>query len=117
MYLNDAYSSISRPAKQLRGFTKVSLEPGQEKRVDFSLTIEDLKFINAKGQRIYEAGEFNVYVADLPPATFILRTDGGETTTTQTTARPTTTTTSAASSLFASGFLVSFFALFVQKYF
>ena len=65
IYLNDEYCQISRPNKQLKGFYKINLKPGESKVVDFNLTLNDMTFINSQNKRVYEAGKFNVYVANL----------------------------------------------------
>jgi hypothetical protein len=41
-------SSLSRPVKELKGFRKISLEPGEEKTVSFTLTKEDLSYYDDK---------------------------------------------------------------------
>lgn len=65
LYLNDEYASVSRPVKQLKRFAKIYLEPGQDQTVRFELTIDDLSFINAKSEKVYEEGTFNVYIEKL----------------------------------------------------
>lgn len=65
LYLHDDYGSVSRPARQLRGFQKVYLEPGQQKTVQFSLKAADLSFIGQVNRRIVEPGGFHVMVDKL----------------------------------------------------
>jgi beta-glucosidase len=45
------YGSVSRPNRQLKAFTKILLQPGEEKKVDFSLTQHDLSFIGRWSRR------------------------------------------------------------------
>jgi beta-glucosidase len=91
LYINDVYGCVSRPNRQLRGAQKISLEPKETQTVTFTLTMHDLSFINAKNQRIVEAGNFNVYVGS-SNGTFTLQL----TTPTTPTAQPVTTTPSSA---------------------
>ncbi|MGB9153313.1 MAG: beta-glucosidase BglX [Alphaproteobacteria bacterium] len=58
MYVTDPVASIAQPVKLLKGFQKISLQPGEEKTVTFAITPEDLKFTNAKLRRAWEAGQF-----------------------------------------------------------
>ena len=75
LYLCDKYGSVSRPERQLRGFTKSTLRPGEEKSVSFALTEMDLSFIGIEGRRVVEPGAFAVMVDSLS-AGFTLG-DGG----------------------------------------
>jgi beta-glucosidase len=65
LYLNDKYGSVSRPVRQLKGFTKVYLQPGQETTVHFALTAVDLSFIGQMNRRIVEPGDFRVMIDKL----------------------------------------------------
>ncbi|MFB2120336.1 beta-glucosidase BglX [Parapedobacter sp. 2B3] len=62
LYISDVAGSITRPVKELKGFQKIWLEPGQSKRVVFELTVEDLKFYDANLDHVAEPGEFVVAV-------------------------------------------------------
>jgi beta-glucosidase len=65
LYLNDKYGSVSRPVRQVKGFTKVYLQPGQETTVHFALTAVDLSFIGQMNRRIVEPGDFRVMIDKL----------------------------------------------------
>ena len=65
LYVNDKYGSVSRPVRQLKGFTKVFLESGQQKTVMFELSATDLSFIGQMNRRIVEPGEFRVMIDKL----------------------------------------------------
>ena len=65
LYVNDEYGSVSRPVKQLKGFSKISLEPGEQKEVKFTLTAEDLSFIGLDNHRSVEPGAFKVMVGSM----------------------------------------------------
>lgn len=62
LYIGDPVASISRPMKELKNFVKISLKPGESKRVSFTITPEDLKFYNSALQHVWEPGLFNIYV-------------------------------------------------------
>ncbi len=65
LFLCDLYGSVSRPVKQLRGFEKISLQPGETKSVSFTLHPDALSFIGRENTRIIEAGDFVIYVSNL----------------------------------------------------
>ncbi len=62
LYVNDVVSSVTRPVKELKGFEKVMLNPGEKKKVEFTLTPEHLSFLDQNLNRIVEPGMFNVMV-------------------------------------------------------
>jgi beta-glucosidase len=62
LYLNDVIASVSRPVKALRGFQKVSLQPGETRPVSFTLTPEDLYLLDRNLVRVVEPGDFEVMV-------------------------------------------------------
>ena len=61
LYVADPQSSLQRPLKELKGFTKVTLEPGESKQVHFSLAARDFSFYDPRQSRwIAESGEFEI---------------------------------------------------------
>jgi beta-glucosidase len=62
LYICDRVGSITRPVKELKGFCKVALQPGESRRVTFTLTPELLKFYNANLQWTAEPGDFRVFI-------------------------------------------------------
>ncbi|WP_420065575.1 beta-glucosidase BglX [Pectobacterium colocasium] len=62
LYVHDVVASISRPVKELRGFEKVMLQPGESRTVTFTLDQEALKFYNARMQQVVEPGKFDVMI-------------------------------------------------------
>lgn len=62
LYIRDKISSTVRPIKELKGFQKVSIEPGQTKELQFILTDKELGFYDGDGQFSVENGEFEVMV-------------------------------------------------------
>jgi beta-glucosidase len=74
LYLRDDVASLTRPVKELRGFRRITLKPGQTRTVSFALGRNDLAFYGPDLRRILEPGTFTVYVgtssADVSEARF-----------------------------------------------
>lgn len=62
LYINDVVSSVTTPVKVLRGFEKISLRPGEKRRVTFMLGNRDLSLWNREMKRVVEPGEFKVMI-------------------------------------------------------
>jgi len=62
MYLQDVTASLSRPVKELKGFNKITLKPGETQTVSFPIDVNALKFWNQKLQYVAEPGKFNVFI-------------------------------------------------------
>ncbi len=62
LYLRDLTASVSRPVRELKGFEKVSLAPGETIRIVFQLTGRELGFYNPEGEFLIEPGDFDVFV-------------------------------------------------------
>lgn len=63
LYIQDEKSSLPRPVKELKGFKKISLAPGETKEVSFTITPEELKFFDdSKHKWIAEPGKFKAMV-------------------------------------------------------
>lgn len=60
LYIRDLVTSIVRPVKELKGFQKITLLPGESKLIKFTLTTNDLKFYNNDLKYDWEPGEFMV---------------------------------------------------------
>ena len=60
LYISDSYASIARPVKELKGFQKVNLKPGESRVVRFEIGPEQLKFVNAELREVVESGRFAV---------------------------------------------------------
>jgi beta-glucosidase len=63
LYIRDEKASVIRPVKELKGFTKVHLKPGEKKTVGFVLGPEELGFYNQEMKFVVEPGVFKVWVA------------------------------------------------------
>lgn len=62
MYIRDKISSVTRPVMELKGFERVSLEPGESKTIELAITPDALQFYNLDMQRVVEPGEFEIMV-------------------------------------------------------
>ena len=62
LYIRDLYASITRPIKELRGFKKVELQPGETQTVTFTLNPDDFAFYNSEMKRVVEPGTFEIMV-------------------------------------------------------
>lgn len=62
LYVRDEVASITRPVKELKGFEKISLKPGESKKVVFEITDEQLGFYNNSMNYVVEKGDFTFMV-------------------------------------------------------
>ena len=62
LYIRAKTSSVVRPVKELKGFSKIELQPGASKTVTFILTDKELGFYNNEGVFIVEPGEFDLMI-------------------------------------------------------
>ncbi len=62
LYMQDVTASIVRPVKELKGFAKVSLAPGEKKQVSLVLKKKDMGFYKDNGEYVLEDGLFRIYV-------------------------------------------------------
>lgn len=62
VYIRDVKASVSRPVKELKAFGKLTLAPGESRRVEFDLCPGDLAFTGRDGLPVVELGEFRVWV-------------------------------------------------------
>ena len=62
LYVHDCQASIVRPVKELKGFARVSLDPGTRRRVVFALPVDMLSFIADGTTRIVEPGFFEIMI-------------------------------------------------------
>ena len=64
LYVSDSKASVVRPKKELKGFSKVALQPGETKQVTFTITPEMLAFFDAEAHEwVTEAGQFVLHIA------------------------------------------------------
>jgi len=62
LYIRDLIASVAVPVKELKGFKKIMLEPGEQKTVEFRLNHDDLSFYNKSMELVVEPGTFAVMV-------------------------------------------------------
>ena len=62
LYICDVVGSVSRPVKELKGFSRISLKKGETKTVNFVIDADKLKFYNSTLDYVCEPGEFKVMV-------------------------------------------------------
>jgi beta-glucosidase len=64
LYVHDPVASVSQPVRRLRGFQRLTLEPGETKTVTFELGRNDVGFYDESGRLVVEPGAIDVYVGD-----------------------------------------------------
>lgn len=62
VYIRDVVASVTRPLKELKGFERITLKPGEKRRVEFTLASAQLGFYNRDMRFVVEPGEFKVFV-------------------------------------------------------
>ena len=62
LYIRDLVGSVTRPLKQLKGFERLTLTPGESREVEFEITPETLSFWRKDMTFGPEAGEFRLFV-------------------------------------------------------
>jgi beta-glucosidase len=62
LYVRDLVGNVTRPVKELRGFKRVRVEPGETLTVDFELHTDELAFFGRNNQLMIEPGEFHVWI-------------------------------------------------------
>jgi beta-glucosidase len=64
LYIRDVVSSATRPVKELKGFKKVRLQPGEKATIEFDVTPELLKFYDVNMKYVVEPGDFDLMVGN-----------------------------------------------------
>jgi len=62
LYLHERFAPVATPVKQLRGFERVALSPGEKKNVTFTLGPEDLQLLNSHMRWVVVPGTFDVMI-------------------------------------------------------
>jgi len=62
LYIRDLIASVSQPVIALKGFQKISLQPGETKEVNFTVSPEMLQMLDAEMKRIIEPGAFRIMI-------------------------------------------------------
>jgi len=74
LYIRDRVSSVTRPVKELKGFKRISLKPGETKSVALKITPEHLAFHNIDVKFVVEPGEFEIMVGNSSRDADLLKT-------------------------------------------
>lgn len=76
LYTRDLVGSVTRPVRELKDFRKVTLKPGESRKVEFVLQPDKLKFYDINMNYVVEPGDFKVFVgtnsADVQEASFTI---------------------------------------------
>jgi len=64
LYIRDLVSSVTRPVKELKGFKRIKLAPGESIKVEFEIAPEHLAFTNIDKEFKVEPGEFEIMVGN-----------------------------------------------------
>ncbi|MFA4838134.1 MAG: beta-glucosidase BglX [Candidatus Neomarinimicrobiota bacterium] len=62
LYIRDLVANVTRPVKELKGFRRVELQPGEEKTIEFAVPVAELGFYDSAMKYIVEPGKFEVMV-------------------------------------------------------
>ena len=62
LYIVDPVAAITQPVKKLKGFQKIFLKRGESKDVQFTIGMDELKFVNSELKWVVEPGEFRVQI-------------------------------------------------------
>src|SRR6202022_717398 len=62
LYIRQDVSSVTRPVKELRGFCRIALNPGETKTVEFALGPDELSYLNRDMRRVVEPGTFTIMI-------------------------------------------------------
>jgi beta-glucosidase len=62
LYVHQQAASIARPVKELRGFQRIHLKAGEQRRVTFCIDRDQLQYLNAQGEPVLESGLFDIMI-------------------------------------------------------
>src|SRR5215211_2187301 len=71
LYIHDPVASLSQPVRRLRGFERVTLDPGQTRTVTFTLNKNDFGFYDNRGRLVVEPGRIDVYAGNSSKADMV----------------------------------------------
>ncbi len=64
LYIRDQVSSVTRPVRELKGFQRITLAPGETRQVELPITPQSLAFFDRHMERVVEPGEFQIMVGN-----------------------------------------------------
>src|SRR5690606_3110882 len=77
LYIRDVAGEVVRPMKELKGYEKVTLQPGETKTVTFTITEEQLRYYHSNLEFTSDAGRFEVFIGtnsrDVETLSFVLK--------------------------------------------
>jgi beta-glucosidase len=62
LYVRDLVGSVTRPVRELKGFQKISLQPGEQRTVCFEIPVCELGFTGLEMRYVVEPGDFKVWL-------------------------------------------------------
>ena len=65
VFLNDVYSSVTTPVKELKAYRRVMLKKGRKQRIDFEIQADQMALLDIDLKQVVEPGTFEIYVGDL----------------------------------------------------
>ncbi|WP_343909457.1 glycoside hydrolase family 3 N-terminal domain-containing protein [Aquimarina litoralis] len=65
LFISDLYASITPEVRALKGYEKIALSKGESKEVSFTITKDELSFVNQELETIAEPGDFEISIGDL----------------------------------------------------
>ena len=71
MYIHQRIASVTRPVKELKGFKRISLKPGEKKTVEFTITPDTLSMLNVDMHKVVEPGIFEIMVGPSSQQTYL----------------------------------------------
>lgn len=74
LYINDVFSSVTTPIKELKGFQRIHLNPGEKAAVHITVPVASLGLVNRKCQYVVEPGTFEIMVGPSSRDTDLLKT-------------------------------------------
>jgi beta-glucosidase len=69
LYIRNTAASVSQPVRELKGFARVTLAPGETKRIEFPLGFDELNFYNVEIKRTVEPTTYKIWVGGSSLAT------------------------------------------------
>ena len=77
LYVHQEVASVTRPVMLLRGFERITLQPGEKRTVTFTIGPDDLSLINADMHRVVEPGTFDIMVGPSSASTTTIHLEVG----------------------------------------
>lgn len=74
LYINDIFSSVTTPVKELKGFSRVSLKPGEKRTVEIAIPVSSLSLVDIDNNTVVETGEFEIMIGSSSRDEDLLRT-------------------------------------------